>query len=321
MKAISRQAGRRFAALVLGAIALEAAGAVLAWQGLSAIGQCNWVGFPFSNPGQSRPAACMEPVWGLGYHQFVPAVFLTIVVLVSIALGLQRAVTLLLGTRALRRRLRLGDEIPNKLKAAFAVAAASNVSVVVDDRCFAICIGYIAPRIAVSSTMIDLLSPEELAAVVAHEERHRRRRTPARELVARSLSRGLFFVPVLDSLVDIHRTDEEIVADAESTAVSGRSALASALQKVVVFGADREAAVGVAGRGELRQRIASLTSGALPPITISRQRAAASAAALLILTGLVVWMPVAGHGHPSVQPAPARPIPASAVDGTEPGGR
>jgi hypothetical protein len=107
----------------------------------------------------------------------------------------------------------------------------------------AFCAGYLRPRIYLSAGAL-ALTPSEIFAVVAHEAHHQARRDPLRLLVARILSAGLFFLPVLGQLGDRYESLAELAADDAACAEpASRRALASALLKFESAGA---AVVGIA---------------------------------------------------------------------------
>jgi peptidase M48-like protein len=87
------------------------------------------------------------------------------------------------------------------------------------------------PRIYVSEGALDLLAPDELAAVVRHENHHRSTRDPLRLACARVLSQALFFLPALRPLGDRYSELAEQRADEAAILGAGGAAapLASAL--------------------------------------------------------------------------------------------
>jgi Zn-dependent protease with chaperone function len=106
-----------------------------------------------------------------------------------------------------------------------------SVSVVADPVPQAFCAGYLRPRVYVSEGALKLLGPDELAAVLLHEQDHRNARDPLRFACARILSQSLFFLPALRPLSD--RYAELAEQRADDAAVRGndgeKQALASAL--------------------------------------------------------------------------------------------
>jgi hypothetical protein len=95
----------------------------------------------------------------------------------------------------------------------------------------AFCAGFLRPRIFISAGAVDVLSRDELEAVLRHEARHLEARDPLRLACARVLGRALFFIPALPPLTERSVALSELRADdAAVTAARGdRSALASAL--------------------------------------------------------------------------------------------
>lgn len=105
----------------------------------------------------------------------------------------------------------------------------------------AMTVGLFRPRIVLSAGLLRMLEPAELAAVVAHERHHLRRRDPL-ALFALSLSRkALWYVPLLGWAEDKYKTAVEVLADRHAIASSsgGAEALGGALLKLL-----RQAGVG-----------------------------------------------------------------------------
>jgi BlaR1 peptidase M56 len=104
------------------------------------------------------------------------------------------------------------------------------VVVVSGSRAQAFCAGFIRPRVYVSRGARDLLSEAQLAAVVAHEAHHARRRDPLRILLVTVLADALFFLPTLRRLKRRYAELAELAADeAALSAVGDASPLAAAL--------------------------------------------------------------------------------------------
>jgi BlaR1 peptidase M56 len=104
--------------------------------------------------------------------------------------------------------------------------------IVVDDvepRAF--CSGFLRPQIFLSTGTLRDLRGDELEAVLAHEEHHRRRRDPLRIAIARVFSHAFFFLPILRRLSDRYCAMAELAADdaAVRTTRGGGATLASAL--------------------------------------------------------------------------------------------
>ena len=107
----------------------------------------------------------------------------------------------------------------------------AGVQVIDDPAPHAFCAGYLRPDVYVSRGAVDLLSPDELAAVLSHERHHRQSRDPLRFAVGRVLTQALFFLPALGRLDDLYRELAEHRADAfaVSSSAGESAALASAL--------------------------------------------------------------------------------------------
>jgi hypothetical protein len=87
------------------------------------------------------------------------------------------------------------------------------VAVIDDAEPLAFCAGYLRPAVYVSRRTVELLSDEELEAVLAHEDHHRRVRDPLRFAFARVVGQALFFLPVLRSLGQRYGLVAELNAD------------------------------------------------------------------------------------------------------------
>jgi bla regulator protein blaR1 len=103
--------------------------------------------------------------------------------------------------------------------------------VITDDRPQAFCAGLLRPRVYLSTGALALLDETELAAVLAHERQHARRRDPLRLACGRVLASALFFIPALRHLVQRQQALAEISADEAAVLTAGgdRSALAAAM--------------------------------------------------------------------------------------------
>jgi Zn-dependent protease with chaperone function len=131
-----------------------------------------------------------------------------------------RAARELLADRAFRRAI--AARSPRRLDRAW---------VLDDDRPQAFCAGLFQPRIYCSTGAIELLDEPALAAVLAHERQHARRRDPLRLACGRVLVAGLFFLPALRRLAQRQHALAELSADEAAVLSAGgdRSALASAM--------------------------------------------------------------------------------------------
>jgi Peptidase family M48 len=156
------------------------------------------------------------------------------------------------------------------------------VTVIAGTQPQAFCAGYIRPSVYVSEGALELLTDEELEAVLAHEYHHQRVRDPLRFAGGQILSRALFYVPALRPMCDRYANLAELSADQAAVAASAgeKAPLASAL---LVFD---QAAPGEAG-AVAAARVDSLL-GEPPPESVPWRLVIASTGALAGL-GALIW--------------------------------
>jgi Zn-dependent protease with chaperone function len=100
------------------------------------------------------------------------------------------------------------------------------------DSPLALTAGLIRPRIYLSKRLLDDLSPAELAAVVGHEQAHRRRRDALRQLVAEVLAR-LHPPPIRRRLLaDLSLASERACDEEAALSGNGRLGVAGTILKV-----------------------------------------------------------------------------------------
>lgn len=111
--------------------------------------------------------------------------------------------------------------------------------------------GWFNPRIFLDAELVELLTRDELAAVLAHEGAHAVRRDPLRLSALRFLACTLFFLPALRRLAADAADESEIAADdaaARLASVGAPLALASAIVRIASeWGAQRTSPLGVPG--------------------------------------------------------------------------
>jgi hypothetical protein len=139
-----------------------------------------------------------------------------------------------LGVRSARRQLRSSRNylaaLPVSDEEILVEGASCRIIEVEEPQAF--CAGHLRPRIYLSEGALDHLSQAELAAVVAHERHHVRRRDPLRLLIATALADSIFFVPILRRMSERYRALGELAADeAAVKTLHGPAPLASALLK------------------------------------------------------------------------------------------
>jgi hypothetical protein len=191
----------------------------------------------------------------LRYPQLNPA---GAVVLVLATIGL---VVLVLAARSALRQLRIHRRLERSLVAwplGDQPSEEPDVWIVPDPRPRAFCAGLWRPRIYVTSGALDVLEPDELRAVVAHEACHRARRDPLRFALAQVLGEAAFFLPALRRLGERYRALAELAADEAAVRACGgdRAPLARAL--LALAGPLHGAPDGSAGLGIEPERVDGL---------------------------------------------------------------
>src|SRR4051794_585817 len=102
---------------------------------------------------------------------------------------------------------------------------------------YAFCVGLVRPAVYVSDGALRA-GDRELRAVLAHEEQHRARRDPLRQLLARTVGDALRPLPPFSGLAERQATLANLVADGGAVRVlGGRAALASAMMHFEATGA------------------------------------------------------------------------------------
>lgn len=176
----------------------------------------------------------------------------------------------------------------------------------------AFCAGLLRPVVVVSSSLVSSLSPPALAAVLAHEAAHARRRDPLRQILVYATARGLWIAPAARRGADHLRLRFEVAADRAATRYAGRRALAEALLALHPQPAGSRAVAG--GASELTTRIEALVSGSPPP----RPRAERGVTMRSIIgVALAVALVAAAVAGPGVGADPVAPMPMRGGDVVE----
>ncbi len=164
--------------------------------------------------------------------------------------------------------------------------------------------GFLSPRIWASSSLVELLEPEELEAVLLHERAHLRRRDPLRVLIVRSLEALLAPVPAVGTLAKRFELAKELDADREALLVQRTPhALAGALAAL----GDRDGHGLAIGAWSLSSARIDQLCGTQPDTRALRPSRRASVLSVLTCT-LVLFL---GGG----QAARANVLPASIIEG------
>jgi Zn-dependent protease with chaperone function len=163
-------------------------------------------------------------------------------------------------------------------------------------------VGWLRPRVYVSPEIESALTADELAAVLAHEAEHVRRRDPLRLSLLRFVSHTLFWLPALRRLADDFADEAEIRAD-DAAAADRPLVLASAILALAQWGQPRPRIGGIAfdERDLLERRVRRLAGEETQPRSHLTRRSVMSACAALLLvwaSGTAVAHPLPdGHAH------------------------
>lgn len=221
--------------------------------------------------------------------RWTAAVFVAIVG-AGAAAGLRSFVGQLRASRRLARRIAdLSVPVDRRAGRAAERVGLRDVGLVECDESFSFAYGVLAPRVAISTGLVQRASDDELAAVLEHERYHVRNLDPLKVLFARALPRTFFYLPALRLFQERYVAGRELAADRLAVQRHGQRPLAGALLKVVRGPQWPELGVAAAigGTELLDVRITQLETGTEPTVArLSRAAAATTALAALLLAGL-----------------------------------
>lgn len=168
-------------------------------------------------------------------------------------------------------------------------AASPSAELVEDGTPFAFCLGLRHPRIYVSRSLAEILTPSELRAVLLHEQAHARRRDPARVLAARVLAAAYFALPMMRLVRDRYLARLEVQADRETVAQVGAQPLTAALLKLLSSASNEQEGAAVAAFNVTEERIRRLATGGYEEgaVPLASPRTVAATGALLAGVGVV----------------------------------
>ncbi len=145
----------------------------------------------------------------------------------------------------------------NLLRVVNQLALASYVDLVAAPQPFALCYGWLKPRVLVTTGLTEAMDEQELSSVLAHEKYHLTQNDPFKILIVRTLRDAVIFFPVLHDLVENYLLLQEIAADQHALAHGAtRETLASALLKV--FRSPTWDALGVGAYSSFGERVQHL---------------------------------------------------------------
>jgi Zn-dependent protease with chaperone function len=287
-RTVMRGISRSFWVLVAALAAIEGLLVYLAVQSLAHILPCWWAVLP--NPGPEH-LDCGESVAIFGFSSWVPGAVIMGFLMVTLFIGMGTLCSQITRTRRALNRLPSPMDKPQRLLD-IETPLGMDVSLVPDERWFCCCAGYLAPRVILSTAMFNGLESDQVAAVLAHELAHAKRRDPVRALAVRVAANSLFYFPMARRLARQSLVASEIGADNWAANAVGRPALVGAL--VSVLGQVRPALGGVSEMSSLDAldvRIEALRTNSLPRFRPSVLAVGVSVVALAGLWGLWSWLP------------------------------
>lgn len=152
---------------------------------------------------------------------------------------------------------------------------------------FAFCHGLIKPRIYVSTSLVGLLTPDELAAVLAHERAHQVRRDPLRIAVAYVLLSALSILPGIGRIKNGYLLNLEIKADRVVKRDAGERQLRSALSKVLGAAEGRPISQPVSAFDHVAERIRALDADSQPGVLMLLSPSRGRAFVLFMWMGII----------------------------------
>ena len=165
---------------------------------------------------------------------------------------------------------------------------AGQVEVVNHPTPFAFCHGLTRPRIWLSTGLLALIGPPEIAAVLRHERAHLKGRHPLQLLISRALAHGFSFLPTLSELAAALPLAQELAADRMVMRECGPRDLGRALLALAAHARQCASPPGVAAMTTLLDARLDQLMGAPPPSPGISWGAAARTALTLLAGSLLV---------------------------------
>lgn len=207
------------------------------------------------------------------------------------------ALQLTLATHRLITTLRqVRDTPPARLQRMATKCDLPDAILVRTDRPLVFTQGLFMPHIWLSTGLMQMLSDDELEAVLRHEAHHRQAHDPLKIFVARCLSRALFFVPIARDLCEAYCVAKEIAADEQAVQAMGDALpLARALRKLIAHPAAPAPVAALTSEGHIVEaRLLALLDPSHPIPFFPLKHLGGSLVWLLILL-TVILAPAAGH--------------------------
>lgn len=166
----------------------------------------------------------------------------------------------------------------------------NHIVLVQSSQPFALCFGFLRPRICLSSGLLALLSQRQVKAALQHEDYHRQRFDPLRLLLADAIAAALLFLPIVREWHVLFKIKLELDADNHAIQKTDKAALAGALHRILSYGSVPSPLSNsvTAGLNANAARIAALLGERSTTQQVSGKSILASMAVLWILCSILM---------------------------------
>jgi len=125
--------------------------------------------------------------------------------------------------------------ISSKLKkAVHSVDLENKIIEISDDKPVVFCYGFYKPKICISSKLVKELNKTELVTTLLHEKQHLLNKEPLKIFCVKTISKILFFIPILKTLTKEYLVFSEMTADGMATNNwQNKAPLAKVLYKII----------------------------------------------------------------------------------------
>lgn len=180
--------------------------------------------------------ACSTWLGRLGWYLGLPFLPLLLDALVLMTFGTLLLVLVRQAYAMVHAKLRMStkrDSVLSEELDNLFLGGSGSLIIIRSEAPVALTMGFLKPRIVLSTGMLDILSHSELEAVLRHEEFHMRSRDPLRSLLTMTASKVFWYIPILSWLHRMDGISREILADRHAIERTGSmEGLGSALLKL-----------------------------------------------------------------------------------------
>lgn len=156
------------------------------------------------------------------------ALLLVAISLASLCISLLRANLFLRTLATIKGKPRIVSKIEGKY------SLQKKIVLFKHQKPLAFCLGYVSPKIYLSSQLFKLMTHSEIEAVILHEQQHIIGNDNLKLSILYMVKSTFFFFPIIGDLVNNIELKQEIQADDKTIQIIGeKSALVTALRKVI----------------------------------------------------------------------------------------